>query len=255
MAGMSFSAAMQFASFLAFCLFLCSAPAAGLSQFDPASCNQTNPCCTSADVVTALIGSASKSFCKIEYPVRNEENWDIELVRKKNRAAISKLADLEALGCSHEPCKGWAGTRANKSGADAHGGEFRFETCRETCQDCYSTCKVDTSAQCLGNPSQYEIACSSESNMLIWRVNAEFHKRDTPLLAACNILNDVNYKDAMFIRRCMFPSWRFWPHPRAHPRKSFIFIDYKQSDRRALKQRGLSILKAMRANADAIEKL
>ena len=54
------------------------------------------------------------------YPVRNEENWDIELVRKKNRAAMSKLADLEALGCSHEPCKGWAGTRANDSGADAH---------------------------------------------------------------------------------------------------------------------------------------
>eukprot|EP00960_Hanusia_phi_P011522 336381-Hanusia_phi.AAC.1 len=51
----------------AFSQILLSEPINGLSKFDPANCNQTNPCCTSADVVSALIGSTSKSFCKIEW--------------------------------------------------------------------------------------------------------------------------------------------------------------------------------------------
>lgn len=42
----------------------------GEVTFDPDACNNSVPCCTKADDAQLYLGPLTKSFCKIEYPVR-----------------------------------------------------------------------------------------------------------------------------------------------------------------------------------------
>lgn len=42
----------------------------GEVTFDPDACNISVPCCTKADDAQVYLGPLTKSFCKIEYPVR-----------------------------------------------------------------------------------------------------------------------------------------------------------------------------------------
>jgi len=147
-------------------------PAHGLAQFDPDNCNTTHPCCVKADTVSALIGSSTQSFCFIEYPIRVDEAFGIKLARQKNRDAFLRHKKLVEEGnCDVEACKGYVCAEAFPRCfyVDSNTqGEFRFETCRQTCEECFSTCKPTADAvsfdvaQCSGNPSQYQIACTSD---------------------------------------------------------------------------------------------
>merc|ERR1712216_305172 len=159
-------------------ILLLSAPhAQGLAPVDLDNCNSTHPCCINADEVTGKIGSATKSFCHIEYPLRAEEAFGTALARKKNRDAYLRHKELVEEGkCNYEACKGFVCAESFPRCFyinDKQQGEFRFETCLQTCEECYSSCKPEAAlkmkydvSQCSGNPSQYTIACTSDASSL-----------------------------------------------------------------------------------------
>jgi len=167
-------AAMRTSSCLAALVLLHLDPTQGLVQFDPSNCNTTHPCCIKADEVSALIGSSTQSFCHIEYPIRVETSFSVKLARQKNRDAFLRHKELVEEGnCDVEACKGYVCAEAFPRCfyVDSNTqGEFRFETCRQTCEECFSTCKPTSDtvsydiAQCSGNPSQYTIACTSDGS-------------------------------------------------------------------------------------------
>jgi len=109
--------------------------------------------------------------------LRVEEAFGIALARKKNRDAYLRHQDLTAVGkCDYEACKGYVCAEAFPRCFyidEGSQGEFRFETCRQTCEECFASCNPDNDptrkydvSQCSGNPSQYQIACTSDSNSL-----------------------------------------------------------------------------------------
>mmetsp|Transcript_47832 Transcript_47832/g.150027 ORF Transcript_47832/g.150027 Transcript_47832/m.150027 type:complete len:125 (-) Transcript_47832:132-506(-) len=87
-------------------------------------------------------------------------------IRQAAKAEWEKLTKND--GCGSEACKGYICANLfprcfylNESAQ----GSFLFETCRETCNDCLSSCAKDRSTECLVNPSQYESACTSIANV------------------------------------------------------------------------------------------
>merc|ERR1712205_171587 len=130
--------------------------AQGLAPFDLDNCNSTHPCCINADEVTGKIGSATKSFCHIEYPLRAEEAFGTALARKKNRDAYLRHKELVEEGkCNYEACKGFVCAESFPRCFyinDKQQGEFRFETCR-----------------------QYTIACTSDASLPIHSTSMILH--------------------------------------------------------------------------------
>ena len=41
-----------------------------VATFDSSNCNDTHPCCITADNVSVFMGPLTKTWCNIEYPVR-----------------------------------------------------------------------------------------------------------------------------------------------------------------------------------------
>mmetsp|Transcript_47827 Transcript_47827/g.150015 ORF Transcript_47827/g.150015 Transcript_47827/m.150015 type:complete len:211 (-) Transcript_47827:189-821(-) len=151
-------------------LLCCSAKfTLSIKTFDLQNCTTASPCCISSDMTSNYLGSLTNSFCKIEYPVRVTENWDKMLAAKLDVAAKAEWEKLTKNdGCGSEACKGYICANLfprcfylNESAQ----GSFLFETCRETCNDCLSSCAKDRSTECLVNPSQYESACTSIANV------------------------------------------------------------------------------------------
>lgn len=117
------------------------------------------------------------------YPLRAEEEFGTALARKKNRDAYLRHKELVEEGkCNYEACKGFVCAESFPRCFyinDKTQGEFRFETCRQTCEECYSSCKPDADfkmkydvSQCSGNPSQYTIACTSDARCVHIRTYA-----------------------------------------------------------------------------------
>jgi hypothetical protein len=76
----------------------------GPIEFDPTACNETVPCCVSSDDTIVILGSFSKTFCKIEYPVRTTVQWNKSIALKWDRKARQMVQNLTALGCDSEAC-------------------------------------------------------------------------------------------------------------------------------------------------------
>ena len=124
----------------------------------------------------------SLGLCR--YPLRAEEAFGTALARKKNRDAYLRHKELVEEGkCNYEACKGFVCAESFPRCFyinDKQQGQFRFETCRQTCEECYSSCKPDAAlkmkydvSQCSGNPSQYTIACTSDARYVHIRAYAD----------------------------------------------------------------------------------
>lgn len=79
---------------------------------------------------------------------------------------------LQPKGCGGEECTGYVCAKyfprcfyVNETSM----GEFQFEVCRETCEACMDSCKTSEKGYCAANPSQFQLACTSEG----WRASAE----------------------------------------------------------------------------------
>mmetsp|Transcript_33356 Transcript_33356/g.51877 ORF Transcript_33356/g.51877 Transcript_33356/m.51877 type:complete len:183 (-) Transcript_33356:122-670(-) len=136
-------------------------------KFDSNNCTAEVPCCVKSDDVQKVLGTITKSFCKIEYHVRTETNWNNSYARKLDRLAEEKHDELKERGCDHEPCKGFICAEVFPRCFyvdETTQGAFVFETCKKTCEDCHSTCDRDESPLCGDKPSQLELACTSSAN-------------------------------------------------------------------------------------------
>eukprot|EP00283_Hemiselmis_rufescens_P008040 CAMPEP_0173418860 /NCGR_PEP_ID=MMETSP1357-20121228/888_1 /TAXON_ID=77926 /ORGANISM="Hemiselmis rufescens, Strain PCC563" /LENGTH=220 /DNA_ID=CAMNT_0014381407 /DNA_START=9 /DNA_END=671 /DNA_ORIENTATION=- len=140
------------------------------TEYDLENCNATHPCCISVDNVSFYLGPLTKTWCNIEYPVRTSQPWNSRTARILDTKAQKSLEKLQERGCFYEECKGFVCAEYFPRCFwidDKWQGSFVFETCRETCEACYKTCSSDESPKCGGNPSQYEIACTSGSSTVI----------------------------------------------------------------------------------------
>uniref|UniRef100_A0A6T8GQP3 ShKT domain-containing protein n=1 Tax=Hemiselmis andersenii TaxID=464988 RepID=A0A6T8GQP3_HEMAN len=140
-------------------------------QYDLDNCNATHPCCIDANNVSFYLGPLTKTWCNIEYPVRTTSPWNSRTARILDIKAQKSLEQLQERGCLYEECKGFVCAEYFPRCFwidDTTQGSFVFETCRETCEACYSTCTTDESPKCGGNPSQYEIACTSGGSTLVF---------------------------------------------------------------------------------------
>jgi len=140
-----------------------------VATFDSNNCNDTHPCCITADNVSVYMGPLTKTWCNIEYPVRVTFEWNLTNARILDAKAQKSLKALQERGCKYEECKGFVCAEYFPRCFyidDSTQGAFVFETCKETCSECYASCKEDESPRCAANPSHYEIACTSQGSGL-----------------------------------------------------------------------------------------
>mmetsp|Transcript_29688 Transcript_29688/g.47796 ORF Transcript_29688/g.47796 Transcript_29688/m.47796 type:complete len:185 (+) Transcript_29688:1-555(+) len=161
---------MRFTSALYCVLGLaCVQQGSSLLEFDSSKCSTEAPCCINAEDAAAYLGSmmGAKTFCHIDYPVKSEDVWKKRYARERDLEAKKDWEDnYKKNGCSKEECTGYVCAKwfprcfyVNAT----HQGGFEFEVCRETCEECKATCKPSEKASCAGNPSQFEVACTSQA--------------------------------------------------------------------------------------------
>jgi len=144
-------------------------------SFDSNACTKDKPCCVNAEDSAKYLGSVmgKKVFCHIEYPVKTEQKWTKKHARTLDDEARKEYEEqLKTKGCGLEECTGYVCAKkfprcfyVNQTTM----GEFEFEVCRETCEACLDTCKPSQKGFCAANPSQFQLACTSEG----WRTTAE----------------------------------------------------------------------------------
>jgi len=152
--------------------------ASTVSSFDRNNCSTESPCCVSADDTAKYLGSVmgKRVFCHIEYPVYTTQKWTKKYARTLDDEARDEYeTQMKQKGCGIEECTGYVCAKkfprcfyVNETTR----GDFEFEVCRETCEACLDTCKPSEKGFCAANPSQFQLACTSEARSG-WRTGAE----------------------------------------------------------------------------------